>query len=126
MGLETFEEGRVKFQLHRRKERNRGAVRRKKEITLARHGALLCEVCDFDFMRLYGALGHGFAECHHKLPLAALEEGHRTRLSELAIVCANCHRMLHKRPMLTIGQLREVVLRQRAQDSLGEGPRRSH
>ena len=79
---ETFEEGGVRLHLHRRKERNRVAVRRKREITLAKHGALLCEVCDFDFALVYGEHGDGFAECHHTLPVATLEEGHRTRLSE--------------------------------------------
>ena len=104
-----FEEGRVKYHLHRRKERNREAVRRKKESVLARTGSLACEACGFEFSRVYGPLGDGFAECHHRVPLAALEELRRTRLSELAIVCANCHRMLHRRPAYTVEQLRAVV-----------------
>jgi hypothetical protein len=100
---DAFEEGGVKFQLHRRKERNRRAVQRKKEIVLARHGKLACEVCDFDFAQVYGPLGAEFAECHHRTPLADLQENHRTRLSELAIICANCHRMIHRsRPMVSV------------------------
>jgi 5-methylcytosine-specific restriction protein A len=56
----------------------------------------------------YGDLGAGFAECHHKLPLAAGER--RTLLSDLAIVCANCHRMLHRRsPWLTVEELQEIL-----------------
>ena len=107
---DAFEEGGIKFQLHRRKERNRRAVERKKESVLARRGALVCEACDFDFVVVYGSLGVGFAECHRRTPLASLEEGHRTRLKDLAIVCANCHRMLHKgRPMQSVGQLRLLV-----------------
>lgn len=109
---DAFEEGGVRFKLHRRKERNRRAVQRKKEVVLAKHGRLCCEACDFDFAQVYGSLGAEFAECHHRIPLADLEGKHRTRLSELAIVCANCHRMLHRsRPMLSVGELREIVLR---------------
>src|SRR5262245_44278469 len=42
---DAFEEGGVKYQLHRRKERNRKAVERKKEVILAKRGKLACEVC---------------------------------------------------------------------------------
>jgi 5-methylcytosine-specific restriction protein A len=35
-------------------------------------------------------------ECHHRKPLASLRPGQRTRLSDLALVCPNCHRMLHR------------------------------
>jgi hypothetical protein len=115
LGLtDAFEEGGVKFQLHRRKESNRNAVRRKKEIVQDKHGRLICEVCDSDFAQVYGALGAGFAECHQRIPLAGLEENHRTRLSELAIVCSNCHRVLHRsRPMLSVEELRKIVLQHR-------------
>ncbi len=107
---DAFEEGVVKYHLHRRKERNQRAVQCKKESVLAKFGMLACEVCDFDFSRVYGSLGSGFAECHHRMPLKTLEEGHRTRLRDLAIVCANCHRMLHKsRPMLSVEALRVLI-----------------
>ena len=59
-------------------------------------GALRCEGCGFDFAATYGELGHGFAECHHVVPLADLRAGSRTRLSDLVILCANCHRMIHR------------------------------
>jgi hypothetical protein len=58
---DAFEEGGVKFQLHRLKERNRRAVRRKKEIVLSRHGKLACEACGYDFAQVYGPLGAEFA-----------------------------------------------------------------
>lgn len=119
-----FEEGRIKYQLHRRKERNREVVRRKKESVLSRTGSLPCEVCGFDFASAYGPLGKGFAECHHLVPLASLEESRRTCLSELAIVCANCHRMLHRNcPMISLEQLRRVVQIQR--DTTGKSGAKS-
>lgn len=110
---EEYTEGRELFRLHRRKERNRRAVQRKKEQVQAAQGKLLCEVCDFDFAEVYGNLGAGFAECHHRIPLANLTEEYRIRLSELAIVCANCHRMLHCRPQPTVKGLRTIVMSRR-------------
>jgi 5-methylcytosine-specific restriction protein A len=106
---EEGEEGRMLFRLHRQRERNPGLVRRKKRSVLATAGRLACEACFFDFAAVYGPLGDGFAECHHRTPLAALSGVTTTRLDDLAIVCANCHRMLHRRPYHTVEQLREVV-----------------
>jgi hypothetical protein len=118
---EEFAEGRELRVLHRRKERNPKAVRRKKQQVLAACGRLLCEACDFDFEAVYGSLGYGFAECHHRVPLCNLTSVHKTKLSELAIVCANCHRMLHRsHPMMSIEQLRASILARRKQRSLAE------
>jgi predicted HNH restriction endonuclease len=113
-------EGRTLFRLHRIKERNRRLVHRKKRAVLAAKGRLLCEVCDFDFAMVYGQLGEGFAECHHRVPLAELDGTAPTRLSDLAVVCANCHRMLHRRPVHTVEQLRVVVQSHREADVSAE------
>ncbi len=107
---EEFSEGRVLTQLHRKRERSGTAPRRKKEKVLQTLGCLACEVCGFDFFAVYGELGQGFAECHHRKALCDLEAGVNTRLSDLAIVCSNCHRMLHRaRPWLTVEELAEIV-----------------
>ena len=106
--IEEFPEGRILTRFHMLRERNSRIVDKKKNIVQKSTGRLACEVCDFDFQRVYGDLGVGFAECHHKLPLSKLLPGQMTHLDDLAIVCANCHRMLHRsRPVLTITQLRE-------------------
>jgi predicted HNH restriction endonuclease len=106
---EEFVEGRLLLVLHKRKERNPKAARRKKQLALATTGRLECEVCGFDFESIYGSLGVGFAECHHRVSLSELSENHRTKLRELAIVCANCHRMLHRRPYYTLERLRSII-----------------
>jgi 5-methylcytosine-specific restriction protein A len=51
--------------------------------------------CQFDFAATYGLLGREFAEVHHLRPLADLDGPIETTLADLAVVCANCHRMLH-------------------------------
>ena len=102
-------EGRILFRQHRARERNPALVKRKKVAEMRRHGRLACEVCGFDFAATYGELGEGFIECHHKLPLATA--GTRTtQIGDLALVCPNCHRMLHRsREPLPVEALRVVV-----------------
>jgi 5-methylcytosine-specific restriction protein A len=56
---------------------------------------LQCEVCNFDFARVYGDLGEGYIEVHHVTPLY-VSGVRETRLDDLACLCANCHRMCHK------------------------------
>lgn len=107
---EEFPEGKLLTSVHRRKERDPKAVQRKKEKVLKETGGLLCEACSFDFAVQYGKRGYGFAECHHTIPVAQLTEGHPTRLADLAIVCANCHRMIHRScPILAVTQLRLII-----------------
>lgn len=55
-----------------------------------------CQVCSINFARLYGEVGRGFAEAHHRIPLASPKAKARTRVEDLVTVCANCHRMLHR------------------------------
>jgi 5-methylcytosine-specific restriction enzyme A len=81
---------------HRIRERR---LRQAKILQARRAGRLVCEVprCGFDFERIYGELGSGFAEVHHCRPLSTLRKKTRTTLDDLKIVCSNCHRMIHHR-----------------------------
>jgi predicted HNH restriction endonuclease len=107
--IDEFAEGREFLRLHRARERNRRLVARKKQSVLSECGRLACEVCGFDFAAAYGPRGDGFAECHHTQPISQSAPGRHTRLSELAVVCANCHRMLHRRPWVSVAGLQAVV-----------------
>lgn len=109
---DVFPEGHILTRLHVLRERNRAAVVAKIDQIRRRDGRLACEACGFDFLDFYGELGSGFAECHHVVPLAEVAFARRTRLSDLTIVCANCHRMLHRaRPVLTVDALRSLIAR---------------
>ena len=71
---------------------------------------LLCEACGFDFEQVYGEHGKGFIECHHTKPVSELKAGEKTKLSDLALVCSNCHRMIHRRrPWLSVSELGELL-----------------
>lgn len=93
-------EGKRRMAVHMRLERSSALVAAlKKERMEHCNGRLLCEVCGFDFLESYGPIGAGFTEAHHKTSLAeSPEDGRKTSLRDLAIVCANCHRMLHRSP----------------------------
>jgi len=105
---EVFPEGHILTRQHVLRERNRSAVLAKINRVLHIESQLACEVCGFDFFEFYGELGRGFAECHHLVPLAEAAFRQNTRLTDLAIVCANCHRMLHRgRPVLPLAALIE-------------------
>ena len=90
---EEAPEGKVLFRLHRTRERNSSLVKRKKAQVLKELGHLSCDVCGFNFSDFYGSVGEGFIECHHIVPLSQLRPGQRTKLSDLGLVCASCHRM---------------------------------
>jgi hypothetical protein len=102
-------EGRRRLFLHFRIERSRQLVLRKKASVLKRTGHLACECCGFDFADAYGPRGKGLCECHHVQPLHTLLQETVSSLEDLAIVCANCHRMLHHIPDCTPQTLREIL-----------------
>jgi 5-methylcytosine-specific restriction enzyme A len=107
---EEFPEGKIITRLHKNKERNHKLAKQKKAKVLQTTGKLVCEVCLFDFASYYGDMGKGFIECHHNRPLADLDGEHRVKLSDISVICPNCHRMIHRvRPWLRVEQLREIV-----------------
>jgi hypothetical protein len=88
---------------------------------LARHAkefyGYVCQACGFNFVQVYGEIGRDFAEVHHLNPLSERPpeewtEGVRTKISDVAVLCANCHRMIHRRrPALSLGELRSFITR---------------
>jgi len=92
----SVREGKVIYKLHKHIERNNKISQNKKSFYLYKYGRLDCEVCEFDFYIKYGQLGYGYMECHHRIPLHELTEYTETFIRDLALVCSNCHRMLHR------------------------------
>lgn len=100
-------EGKTLFKLHKFRERNKEIVKKKKESVLKSKGALKCEICQFDFFESYGNLGLGYIECHHTKPLFELNTERKTTLTDLSLLCSNCHRMVHKDLSLSIIDFKE-------------------
>lgn len=88
-------EGQGKLATHMRYERDSNLIKKIKELAIKANPMLNCEVCGFSFYEKYGELGQGFIEAHHKKPLSETKETKTTR-DDIALVCSNCHRMIHK------------------------------
>ena len=106
----AVDEGDTRIGLHLERERDQAIVKAKKASVLADGNGLPCEACGFDFSKAYGEHGLRFIECHHLVPLSSLTQVRTTSLQDLALVCANCHRMIHRRkPWLSLDELRAVI-----------------
>lgn len=92
-----FPEGRIKYDTHKRLERNKRLIDIAKRRFVERNGSLFCEVCGFNFEAKYGEIGKDYIEAHHSLPVSEMKENHRSKVEELVMVCSNCHRMVHRR-----------------------------
>jgi 5-methylcytosine-specific restriction enzyme A len=96
-GFFEAEEGKVLTRVHRVRERDKKLVKRKKDEALKKHGVLQCEACGFNFSKTYGPDVEGVIDVHHTKPLHTLQPGDKTKLGDLALLCANCHRVVHSR-----------------------------
>jgi hypothetical protein len=96
--LSAFEGGvRLAFIKHPKREHllQSAKVVEAKKLT---NGRLKCEVssCGFDFEAVYGELGRDYAQVHHLKPLGDRTTPSETKLTDLAVVCANCRAMIHR------------------------------
>lgn len=100
-------EGGLKLVSHLVRERNQKIIGEKKREAI-RNGNLKCEVCSFSFIDIFNV---EFIECHHITPISTTGV-RETTLADLALVCANCHRMLHTKfdgQYLSIDHLRTII-----------------
>src|SRR3954454_20057651 len=89
-------EGGLRVALGRHRARERWLRASKiAEVKQANGGRLPCQVCGFDFFKVYGDLGRDYAQVHHLKPLGDRTKPSLTRLDDLAVLCANCHVMVH-------------------------------
>lgn len=76
------------------------------------HG-FICKGCGFDFKKTYGDWGQGFIEVHHLHPLGQIKiiKVETDPKSDLTVLCANCHRMVHRKrgTTLTIDELKDKI-----------------
>lgn len=98
--IETVE-GRRRLRVHLVRERSATLIKAFK----ASLKSFACEACGTDMGDLYGVLGEGYIEAHHRVPVASLTEGATTRLSDLAALCPNCHRIIHRNGLMSVEAL---------------------
>lgn len=85
--LELDEGENIKKIINSRK-RNKKVRKLKLEQVIRQYGKAFCEVCnEEDIVTL---------DVHHdKVQVSKMEEGHKTKLSDLRVLCSNCHRKVH-------------------------------
>lgn len=83
----------TRWRNHKRLDRNPSLARKVKAV----HG-YTCEVCGLDMEALYGAPGKDFIESHHLVPVQELAGRvlMRDPKTDFAVLCPNCHRMIHR------------------------------
>jgi predicted HNH restriction endonuclease len=105
-----FPEGKAIYRLHRTLERNSGIRDKVKQRARMSSEKIRCVICNFDFHETYGSVGEDFIECHHTIPVSELRTEMKTKLSDVVMVCSNCHRMLHRRrPWLQVEELKVLL-----------------
>ena len=97
--LQSFTEGKKRVIISTKIERDKKL--REEAIKIFGYN---CAVCNFNFEEKYGAWGHNFVEVHHIQPLSELngEERELNPLRDLIVLCANCHRMVHRKKGTTL------------------------
>jgi len=78
------------------------SYRRKRDLRL-RQAALddsggVCAVCDVNYSKVLGGKGIRVLQVHHKRQLSQLTAPQLNTPDDLAVVCANCHALIHLNP----------------------------
>lgn len=108
--IQEAEEGKVLTRVHRSRERDRRLVASKKKQAMKKLGKLECEACGFNFASRYGKAGEGLIDVHHIKPVHTLQPNEKTHIDDLALLCANCHRVIHSsNRWLTLDQLKASI-----------------
>jgi 5-methylcytosine-specific restriction protein A len=89
-----FAEGRAVTEAHKRIERNR-SIRKKLLKARSEAGALRCDLCACTGEQFNESVRESIFEAHHTKPIAQAGEV-KTKLSDMALLCANCHRLVHR------------------------------
>ena len=104
------EEGKLATRVHRYRERDRGLVEKAKSAAIQKFGRLSCAACAFDFSRRYGSAGDGVIDVHHTKPVHTMQPGDKTKVTDLVLLCSNCHRIVHsKRRWLTVDEVKALL-----------------
>ena len=89
-----FPEGKFFTEVHRKRERDaklRTFVLKQKR----QNNQLHCEICNSSPKVGLKNIADAMFEIHHIIPLSFGKE-RQTKVSDVALLCANCHRMLHR------------------------------
>jgi 5-methylcytosine-specific restriction protein A len=106
--VEIRPEGKVRVRYTTQYERN--PTNRSNAVII--HGTV-CQACGFDFEKTYGEIGKDYIEVHHTKPLCEVDGVVEINpATDLICICANCHRMIHRRKdtVLSLKELQGLIL----------------
>lgn len=104
-------EGKRKLKKHYIRERNRSIIKKAKQKRLDEIGELRCDVCNFSFSEKYNDIDNDPIEAHHLKQITDMKDGDRTKIEDLALLCPNCHRIIHsKNPPIEINKLKKSLI----------------
>jgi 5-methylcytosine-specific restriction protein A len=117
---DEFFEGRLLTEVHKRRERNPN-VRKRLLASRQRLGRLACDLCRGHSMSDDPTFEDASFEAHHTMPISMVM-ARMTRLADLSLLCANCHRLVHraissKKRWLSIDECRELFGRRASRSS---------
>lgn len=74
------------------------------------HYGCKCNVCGFDFEKMFGELGKGYIHVHHHVELSSRAgEYNVDPIEDLIPLCPNCHAMAHRQsPPVSVEKLKEI------------------
>lgn len=105
-------EGRILTRLHSYRERDRKLIQKAKEAFKAKHERLFCECCGLEPPKFYGSRGADRIHAHHRTPVEELMPDAETTAEDLAMVCPNCHDIIHaKRPWISVEELHSILIK---------------
>ena len=90
---ETFSEGKIITAIHKRRERS---PKLRKELIKKRRASnsIFCDICSVSTLFNSPIEDTAFFECHH-INLLSQTGVVKTKINDVAFICANCHRALH-------------------------------
>ena len=103
---EGGDEGRLRLVSHYRRERKKSVSITAKRIArrLRPDRFLVCEICAMVPEKIYG---EDTIEAHHRIPLYQVTGSRKVMPSDLAMLCPNCHRAVHKMENCSMAEVTE-------------------
>jgi predicted RNA-binding protein with PUA-like domain len=105
---QEYSEGKQYYKQHVMRERNPKLMKEAKELFIRQHGCLYCEVCKYNFEDHFGDRGRDFIEGHHTKYVSELAPGEGTKITDIVMLCPNCHRMIHRKPRISFEDLKAL------------------
>lgn len=93
-------------------ERDLKATRQCKQYYLKKYGRITCQICGFDFGKVYGSEYDNMIHIHHIRPLSTIQQEYELDpLNDLIPVCPNCHMVLHAKGGTSLEKLKSRFIK---------------